>query len=65
MRTPTLPPDEFEEITYVRSLCANFIRNVTALFDERYPNGSPFVPSPEDYAVLDVAEGLFREAIAA
>lgn len=65
MNTPSLPPDEYEEIAYVRSLCANFIHNVTALFDEKYPSGSPFVPSPEDYAVLDVAEGLFREAITA
>lgn len=65
MRPPLLPSDEYEEIIYVRTLCADFIRNVQAFFDEKYPNGSPFVPSPEDYAVLDVAEGLFKGAITA
>ena len=65
MRPPLLPPDEYEEIAYVRSLSFGVIRNVNAYFDEKYPNGSPFVPSPADYALLDLAEPLLREKIAA
>lgn len=63
MRPPNLPPDEYDEIVYVRSLCANFLRNANDIFNERYPGGAPFIPRPEDYAVLDMVEGLAREKI--
>lgn len=63
MKPPLLPQDEFEEISYVRTLVREEIFIMESYFSRKYPGGFPFRPDQEDLGCLNVVEIEMRKRI--
>lgn len=63
MKPPHIPQEEYEEIVFVRNLCADLIKSVDEYFSGRYPNGTPFLPDAEDRKVLQTIKGFVFKRI--
>lgn len=63
MKPPLLPQDEFEEISYVRTLVREEIFIMESYFSRKYPDGCPFRPDREDFGCLDAIEIEMRKRI--
>ena len=63
MKPPHLPPEEYEEMAYVRSLVTEELFIIESYFARKYPNGYPFVADEEDIRCLNAVEFEMRKRI--